>query len=267
MGKDEFEIPDMGDLAKQMEEAMEEAQKAMGQAQEATKDLAGQLSGLEGALGALSGLGATLPDQLGDLGSAIGGFEQQHGENMESLAGDPDWELEAKITVGTKLEVGVAAELSLETVKQAWSSTQGAGFEALVGQTLVEEGVEVEDSEMGQIMEQLRKGRSVATIKSLEVLSCSLQGAPRDAKETLQLSPEANIPLTMDEGGLGLELAPLLTIRNRWENADLPTFVPMGQEIMVPFEQFEKGKAFDLRFEPKGQDDKMIVEISFRPLG
>lgn len=260
MARGAFEMPDMEDLAKQLQEATEKAQEAMDASLE-------HLDGLEETLGALSGLGAGMPRQLDDLGQAIGGFAEQHETNVESLAGDPDWELRAKVTVGDSLEVAVAADLSVETVRQAWSSTQGDGFESLVGETLAAEGVEIQAGEMGQILEQLSKGRSVAVVKGLEVLACRIQGAPKDAKETLRLSPEANIPLVMDQGGLGFELAPMLTIRNKWENADLPTFTPMGQEIIVPLELFDKGDAFDFRAEPKGQEDAVVVELSLRPLG
>lgn len=259
MGKGTFEMPDMDDLAKQLQEATKQAQEAM------SSSLA-QLDGLGDALSALSGLSAGLPGQMEDLGAAVGGFAGQHEANIESLAGDPDWELTAKITVGSKLEVALTAELSLETVTQAWSSTQGFGFEALVGETMANEGVALEAGEMGQVLEQLRKGRAVAVVKDLEVSACRIHGAPKDAKDTLQLSPEANIPLVMNEDGLGFELAPLLTIRNQWENADLPTFVPTSQEIVVPLDRFAQGEKFDVRVEPTGQEDKLVVELTLSPL-
>ncbi|NOR83230.1 MAG: hypothetical protein GQ526_07020 [Ardenticatenales bacterium] len=121
---------------------------------------------------------------------------------------------------------------------------------------------------MDQIMGQLKeKGRSMALVEGVQVLACRIQGAPGDAAKTLRLSPEANIPLVMDNNGLGFEFAPLLTIRNRWENADIPTFSPMGEEIVVQLGNFESGEAFRIRFEPAGQEEEMTVELTFRPLG
>ena len=63
------------------------------------------------------------------------------------------------------------------------------------------------------------------------------------------------------------QAAPLLTIRNSWESADIPTVSPMGDEIVVQLGYFESGDAFRLKFESTGQDDEMSVELSFQPLG
>jgi len=46
----------------------------------------------------------------------------------------------------------------------------------------------------------------------------------------------------------------------------MPTFSPMADEIVVQLGRFESGEAFDLKFEPTGQDDEMTVELSFQPL-
>ncbi|MBN2223880.1 MAG: hypothetical protein JW765_04310, partial [Deltaproteobacteria bacterium] len=123
---------------------------------------------------------------------------------------------------------------------------------------------ESEPGLMDQIMGQLKKGRGVAVVESIEILECRIQGAPGNAAATLQLSPEANIPLVMDENGVGFEFAPLLTIRNRWERAHIPTFSPMGQEIMVPLTHFEQ-ETFTCEFAPAGQEDEITVTLSFQP--
>lgn len=253
------DIPDMDDLTRQMEDAMAEAQEAMA-------DLPSQVEGLGDVMGALSGLMGNLPGQLGELGNAMAGFEEQHEENVASMAGELDWALEAEIRVGEKLHIVVSAAFDLAQVQQAWQSTQGADFEALVGGVVAANAGDLDEGTMGQVMEQLQKGRSIAMVEDIEVLACRIQGAPANAAEILQLSPEGNIPLVMDEGGLGFEFAPLLTIRNRWEHAAIPIFVPMGEEIMVPLEQFESGESFALTFEPAGQDDKLIVTLHFQPL-
>jgi len=260
MTKDAFDLPDMDELARQMEDAMTKAQKAM-------KDLPMQMGEMENVMGSLSALMGGLPAQTEELGTAMAGFGEQHEENVESLAGEPDWSVEASIRVGEKLHIVVSAAFDLEKVREAWSSTQGAGFESLVERITAGTAGGVEAGLMGQIMEQLKKGRSIAVVEGVEVLACRIQGAPGDAAEKLLLSPEANIPLVMDEGGLGFEFAPLLTIRNRWENADIPTFSPMGEEIVVQLGHFESGEAFRLKFEPTGQEDEMTVELSFQPPG
>jgi hypothetical protein len=252
-------MPDMDDIARQMQDAMEQAQKAM-------DDLPGQMEGLEDVMGSLSNLIGDMPSQLGELTGAMEGFEGQGQANAESMAGDPDWQLEATIAVGNKLRVLVKAVFDLETIQQAWHSTQGGGFEALVGSVVAGTGEEYDDDTMGQIMEQLKKGRSIALVKGIDVLECRIQGAPGDAANKLQLSPEANIPLVMNENGLGFEFAPLLTIRNRWENANIPTFTPMGEETVVPLSEFESGDSFNCVFEPAGQADQVTIDVEFRQI-
>ena len=256
MTKDAFDLPDMDDLASQMEDAMAEAQKAMG-------DL--PMDGMKNVMGSLSALMGGMPAQMEELSGAMAGFGGQHEANVESLAGEPDWSVEANIQVGEKLRLIVNAAFDLEKVREAWSSTQGAGFESLVEGVVAGTAGEIETGLMGQIMGQLKKGRSIAIVEGIEVLACRIQGAPGDAAEKLQLSPEGNIPLMMDKDGLGFEFAPLLTIRNKWENADIPTFSPMGEEIVVQLDHFERGEAFSLEFELTGQEDEMTVELSFWP--
>lgn len=260
MTEDTFDLPDMGELTRQMEDAMAEAQKAM-------QDLPTQMGELEGVMGSLSALMEGMPAQMEELSSAMAEFEEQHGANVKSMAGEPDWSLEANIWVGEKLHIVVSAAFDLEKVKEAWSSTQGAGFESLVKETVTDAEGEIEAGLMGQIMGQLKKGRSIAVVEDVKVLACQIQGAPGDAAEKLQLSPEGNIPLVLDEGGLGFEFAPLLTIRNRWENADIPTFTPMGEDIVIPLEHFENGETFKLEFEPIEQEEEIRVALSFQPRG
>ena len=197
MTKDAFDLPDMDELARQMEDAMAEAQKALA-------DLPAQIGGLENVMGSLSALMGGMPSQLGELGPAMTGFEEQHEANVASLAGEPDWSVEANIRVGEKLHLVVSAAFDLGKVRETWNSTQGAGFELVKGVVTGTAG-EIEAGLMGQIMGQLKKGRSIAVVQGVEVLACRIQGAPGDAAQKLQLSPEGNIPLMIDEVGLGLE--------------------------------------------------------------
>ncbi|HEY73270.1 MAG: hypothetical protein DRJ03_05520 [Chloroflexi bacterium] len=256
---DALDLPDMDELARQMEDAMNEAQKVM-------QDLPMQTGDMENVMGSLSALVGGMPTQMGELGAAMTGLGEKHEANVASLAGEPDWSVEANIRVGEKLHLVVSAAFDLEKVREAWSSTQGVGFELFVEGAVAGTAGEMEAGLMDQIMGQLKKGRSIAVVEDVQVLACRIQGAPGDAAEKLQLSPEANIPLMMDEGGLGFEFAPLLTIRNRWESANIPTFSPLGKEIVVQLEHFESGEAFKLKFEPTGQEDNMTVELSFQPL-
>ncbi len=268
MTKKDFELPDMDDyIAQQMEKAMSEAQQAM-------EDLPTQMEGLDNMMGALSslvggmsgGMPSGMSTQMNDLSSMLEGFGEQHEANVASLAGEPNWSLAADIQVGTKLHVVVHAVFDLDQLQQAWNSTQSAGFESLVSGVVAENVGEMEDGMMPQVMAQLQKGRSIAVVKDIDVLACRIQGAPGDAAETLQLSPEGNIPLVLDEGGLGFEFAPVLTIRNQWEHANIPTFSPMGKEIMVPFAHFKDKTPFELTFELTGQTDKIVVKLRFRML-
>jgi hypothetical protein len=258
MGKDALEMPDMSELAEQMEDAMAEAQRAM-------EELPMQLEGMEEVLGSLSALMGGMPTQMEELGAAVADVEGEQEVRVESLAGDPDWLVEARIQVGEKLDLIVRGRFDLGSIKEAWSSTQGESFEALVAGVIEEEGVEIEEGQMDQIVGQLKRGRSIAVVEEVKVLACRIQGAPGDARETLQLSPEGNIPLAMGEEGIGFEFAPLLTIRNRWERADIPTFSPMGEEIIVPLEQFDS-KEFEMQFEPQSQEDPVVVKLSFQAL-
>ena len=259
MTKDTFDFPDMDELARQMEDAMAEAQNAM-------DDLPDQMGEMDNIMGSLSALMGGIPTQMEDMSTVMAGFGEQHEANVESLAGEPDWSVEANIRVGEKLHLIVKAVFDLEKVKEAWNSTQSSGFESLVKGVVAGSAGDIEDETMGQIMGQLKKGRSIAVVESVNVLTCRIQGAPTDAAEKLQLSPEGNIPLVMDEGGLGFEFAPLLTIRNRWENANIPTFSPMGEEIVVELGLFERQDTFQLNLEPSGQEEDMFMELSFQPL-
>jgi len=205
-----FEMPDMGDLVSQMNEAME-------------------------------------------------AFGEQHEENVASLAGDPDWTVNADIQVGKVLHAIVTAEFDLAKIVQAQKSTQGGDFaEAVKGAA-----GDVDDATMAQIMEQLGQGRSIAVVKKIDVKECSIAGAPGDAASKVKLSPEANIPLAVKDEKLALEFAPMLTIKNDWENADIPTFEPMADEIAVPLESFDAEKAFSKKCSVSGQDPVVIVELSF----
>ncbi len=256
---DEFDMPDMDELAHQMEEAMDEAKKAMA-------GLPGQMAEMENVIGSLSSLMGGLPAQMEELGTAMAGFEEQHEANVESMAGEPNWSMEASVEVGKKLHVIIRAEFDLGQVIEAWRSTQRADFDSVVSGVVTEAAGEVDDGVLDQIMGQLKKGRSLAVVEGIEVVSCRIQGAPGDAVETLQLSPEGNIPLVLNKGGLGFEFAPVLTIRNRWERADIPTFVPMGEEIVVPVSRFEGGEGFRMEFAPGGQEEPMRVVLRFEPL-
>ena len=218
-------------------------------------------------MGALSALMGNLPSQMANLGSALERFEDAHDANVESLAGDPDWQLTAEIQVESILKVTVTADFDLQAAISRWRSTQMGGFKSLVGGLVGESiGEEADDDLTDQVMEQLSKGRGIARVCQVIVQECRIAGAPADAAERLKMSPEANIPLVMDENGLGFEFAPMLTIQNRWEEADTPTFTPMGEDVVVPLSQFDSGVPLALQFTPEGQDYQVTIKLRLAPI-
>ncbi len=66
MTKDVFDLPDMDDLSRQMEEAMTEAKKAM-------DDLPTQMDEMENVMGSLSALLEGMPTQMEELSTVMGG--------------------------------------------------------------------------------------------------------------------------------------------------------------------------------------------------
>ncbi len=220
----DFKMPDMGDLTSQMNEAM-----------------------------------AGLPGQMEELSEAMEDFGEQHEENVASLAGDPDWTVKADIAVGKVLHAVVTAEFDLKKIVQAQESTQGGDFADAVKQA----AGDVDDDTMAQIMEQLGQGRSIAVVTKVDIKECSIAGAPGDAAKKVELSPEGNIPLAVKDGKLAFEFAPLLTIKNDWENADIPTFEPMADEVAVPLKSFDAGKAFSSTCSVSGQETALTIGLSF----
>jgi len=259
MSDDAFSIPDMDDMMRQMQDAMDEAQDAL-------EDMPEMLSGLGEVMGSLSGLMDDLPSDLGDLTEAMGSFSERHAANAEALVGEPDWTLKADIRVGDVLHVAVQAALDLDKVVETWESTQRGDFDDIVSGVVAENVEDLEPGMMDQILGQLKQGRGMARVEDVDVLECAIAGAPANAADLLQLSPEANIPLVMTEGGLSLEFAPILTIRNTWEYADVPTFSPMASDILVPLDHFLSGDPFSLTFTPSGQTEDVHLTLHFQPL-
>ena len=258
MTDDSFEMPDLGDLSKQIEDAMKDAQNAM--------DDLPNVKGLGGIMGSLSSLMENMPDQMGDLTDAISGFGESHEENANVLIGEPDWGLEAEIRVGSILHLIVSAEFDLGKLMETWESTQGAGFEEIVGGVVSDADIDLEDGMLGQIMGQLKQGRGAARVTGIDVVSCHIQGAPGNASDALKMSPEGNIPLVLSESGIGFEFAPMLTIKNRWENAAIPTFLPMAEEIVVPVSYFDEKTCENVDFKPTNQDVEIELSLRFSPI-
>jgi len=263
---DAFSFPDMDDMMRQMQDAMDDAQDAMEEARDAMDELPEMLGQLGGVMDSLSGVMGGLPEQLGDLTGAMDGFAGRHADNVETLIGEPDWGLSAEIRIGEMLHLNVRAVFDLEKAVQTWQSTQRGDFEAVVGAVVEENASDLEPGMMDQILGQLKQGRGMARVEEIEVLICKIAGAPSDAADRLQLSPEANIPLAVTEAGISFEFAPLLTIRNDWEHADLPVFAPMGEQVVVPLTRFDPAEAFQLPFTVSDQDAPLTLLLHFRPL-
>ena len=257
MTEDSFDIPDMDALSRMMGDAMAETERAMEDIPAQVVDVMGDLSDLMGGL----------PDELQELSAAVSGFGDLHAANMSAAVGEPDWSLQADIRVGKALHVAVTAEFDLQMVVDAWESVQGGELESLVsGLMQGEAGDGLEPGMMGQVMDQLKQGRTMAAVRSVEVLKCRFAGAPGNAAETLQLSPEAGIGLALNDGGLAFEFAPMLTIRNGWENADIPTFAPTVEDVVVDLSRFEGREAFSLNFVPGDQEYDLSIELGFAPI-
>jgi len=255
-----FEMPDMDEIQRSLNDALGEAQEAM-------ENIPQQMNDLDNALGSLSNLMNDMPSQLAALGQAVGGFSESHQDNLETLVGEPDWKLKADIRVGNILHLEILGQLDIGKIKQTWGSTQGGGFDSLVSGVIGNAADDLDGDTMDQVMDQLKMGRGMARIERIDILSCSIQGAPGNAIDDLRLSPEGNIPLSLNDGYLNLEFAPALTIRNSWENASLPTFSPMAEEIQVPLSKFDKAAGFSDHFEPSNQEYQLMLDIHFEPLG
>ena len=252
------EMPDMDDITKQLQDAMQEAQNAM-------DDLPEQMEGLEEVMGSLSNMMGGLPGQLGDLTSAISGFEDLHAENSAALAGDPDWDLVADIQIGEILELQVGGSFDLKMIKSAWESTQRGDFDDVVSGIVSGVDPDVDNEMMGQILGQLKQGRSIARVDYIRIIKCTIAGAPGGASSSLEFSPEANIPLAMQEKGIGFEFAPMLTIKNQWENASIPNFSPMGEKVLVNPAFFEDGSQFSKQYTFENEGQKIKVNLQFSP--
>ncbi len=151
MTDDLFEMPELGDLTKQIVDAMKDAQKAM--------DDLPNIKGLGNIMGSLSSLVENMPDQMGDLTDAISEFGEAHEENTNFLIGEPDWGLEAEIRVGSIFHLIVLAEFDLGKLLEAWESTQGVGFADIVGDVVSDAEIDLEEGMFDQIMGQLKQGR------------------------------------------------------------------------------------------------------------
>jgi len=260
MKLDGFEMPDMEDMARQMEEAMQAAQEAM-------DDLPGQMAQMQDVMGDLSSMMGDLPDQMQELSGAMEGFGEQHQQNAAALIGEPDWGVRMDIRVGSVLRVQVIAAFDLQKVIQTWQSTHDGGFgDMLSGLVAGVAGEDMDEGTLEQVVGQLQKGRGMAAVKKIDVLECHIAGAPANATTELQLSPEANIPLELNEDRLCFELAPLLTIRNQWEHAAVPAFEPMAAGLRVPLRDFEGERPFRKQFSVSTEAHDLVIDMEFASL-
>lgn len=237
--KFDFEMPEIPDLGKMFDELSETLEELPGLIEESTKasesmdmpDLGALMSGL-------AGLANNLPGDLSSLENAMAGFGDQHAENMESAVGEPDWEFKFKIDVGEILSLAVEGEMDVSSLLAAHEATQTGEMGQEIDQVLDNlVDFEVDDALRADIFTQLKQGRGMARITSIRVLTCSIAGAPSKAAEQLTLSPEANIPLSVKNGSICFELAPMLTIKNKWDHAHIPTFVPFEGHVSIEIQK------------------------------
>lgn len=187
--------------------------------------------------------------------------------NLELLVGKPNWAICADIRLGQVLRLALEAAFDLDKAVQTWRNLGDTDRREVV-QDIVQDalGFEVDPEILGQAMGQVQKGRGLAVVKSLQVVDCRIPGVPEDVVQVLRLAPETSIPLVMHENGVGFDFAPVLAIRDHWGGAKIPTFVPTGEEIVVPMERFGRGQAFSARFTLSSQDYPLVVDLKFEPL-
>lgn len=266
----DFEMPDMGEIFNQLSEGMkgmEEAMQGMEDALEDVQETMQEIPDMAGILSAFSGLSKNLPGQMGDLEEALGGFGELHEENLNNLAGKSDWAINANIQIGKILKLNVKAVFDLQNALQTYQSTQGSQMDEAINSVLGNIADIDADSELGDmIKEELKQGRSAASVESIQVLSCTIAGAPANSAENLKLSPEAGIPIAVQEKGISFEFAPMLTIKNRWENAAIPVFVPMGEAVIVPIHKFDQAVPFKETFQIDQEKQTILISIDFQLL-
>ena len=261
------EMPDMNDLFGQLTDSLSGLEETLEEVQEVMEDLPEQMPQLGEIMSAFSNLGKGEAPDFGDLEDALGGFGEMQEELSQQISSEPDWEMESRIQIASLLEIQVSAVFNLQKVLQAYESTQNPDMDGAIEDVLKN----IPDLDLGggmqeMIKEQLKQGRGAARVQEVDVLRCSFAGAPPDAAEKLRLSPEANIPLSIKERQINFEFAPMLTIKNRWENADPPVFQPMAEQVRVNLEAFKTQNSFRKSFTFKQSGREISIKIQFSKL-
>lgn len=238
--RDGFEVTELGDLAEELEKAMGRLRKAMADAPPLE-----ELGGLQEAMAGLA--------QLGALTEKMRLAAMEYEKVMAELVGEPNWRVEAEIEVSkgpsSLMEAQLVADFDLQRVTEGRRTVSS-----------------------DEAPTEIAGAHGIALIRELNLLDCQIVGAPETATEGLRLTPEAHIPLKVNEAGeLCFEIAPTLTIRvpgedPGWENADLPRFAPMIDHVRVKLRQFEPGVAFHRSVTVRQDDLELDVKLAFQPL-
>ncbi len=254
---------DAEEMFKQVEDAMSGMPDIVDHLKNIMEEVPMQIEEIQDAPDSVS-KGDEVLSKTSGLDVALESLAPSQEGSLEHLIGSPNWDMCADIRLGKVLRLTVEAAFDLEKVIQTWRNLSDAERREVV-QDIVQDalGFEVDPEILGQAMGQVQKGRGLAIVKSLQVLHSHIPGVP---ESVAQAAPETNIPLVMHENGLGFDFAPVLAIRNNWGETKIPTFVPTGEDIVIPMERFVGGRAFSARFSLSGQDYPLVVDLKFEPL-
>ncbi|MBN1179995.1 MAG: hypothetical protein JXD18_12345 [Anaerolineae bacterium] len=218
--------------------------KIMAEAQQMFDELPQQMREIKRSLDSLSGSMRGLPPQMESLGTLLAEIGSVPEAEDRATNVRPDWALEADVRIGRLLHAVISADFNLGSVAQG-----GAG--ALPADMVQPRGSATQKS---------------ALIRSIEVRKSRIPGAPKDAERTLQLKPDANVPVSIRAGQLAFDLAPSLVVGNRWPGAELPVVSATDNEIVVPLEKFRERNPFAIQFSLKHQPQRTTVGLRFVPI-
>jgi hypothetical protein len=255
---DEPGMPDFGELAEDMEEAMAQARKAT--------DNQPPLEELAGLQEAMAGLA-----RMGTVVEKMRLAAEQHEELVAELVGEPDWRVEAAIEVkkgaSSLMGVELTADFDLEIILQAHEILRSREAQAQVAATLERMGLD-----LGMVHEEIARGRGMALIRELNLVEPRIAPVVQKRSEELPLAPEANVPLKVsDERELCFEFAPTLTLSvprgdPDSEKLDLPDFAPTIDEVRVDLDSFEPGTPFEHSLTVSQEELRLELKLVFRPL-
>jgi hypothetical protein len=242
----EGEITSQSSVLNQMQRAMDELPSQIQHIQQRLDRLSASMEGVPAVL-----------EEKGTILAEVDTFRMPQAPKKELK---PDWGLEADVRVGRTLRVSVYATFALGNVTDAPHdpcTDLDLRLHRILDRKWMTQQPETAPNQ---------SKRTKIEVYNIQVQKCRIRGAPQDAERTMILSPEAGIPIVLLDDDLCFDFAPALTIKNEWEGAETPSFRPMGEEIRVPLEDFEKRHSISRRLALKDQDQRMTVRLHCEPL-